>query len=93
MDETIGVIGLGPMGGNIAGLLLKNQMRVAGYDIKPECRAALDDLGLGAAADSQGVAAEAAIIITSLPSVDALDDVLQLIGEDLSDTRPLLFTS
>ena len=76
MDETIGVIGLGPMGGNIAGLLLKNQMRVAGYDIKPECMAALDDLGLGAAADSQGVAAEAAIIITSLPSVDALDNVL-----------------
>ena len=64
MDEAIGVIGLGPMGGNIARLLLKIQMRVAGYDIKPECMAALDDLGLNAAADSQGVASEAAIIIT-----------------------------
>lgn len=76
MDKTIGIIGLGPMGGNIAELLLKKQFKVLGYDSQPECIAALDEFGLTAAASSENIAAEADIIITSLPSLDALDDVL-----------------
>ena len=76
MDETIGVIGLGPMGGNIAGLLLQKQMHVTGFDVDADCMAALDDLGLTAAADAAALAADADIIITSLPSLAALDDVL-----------------
>ena len=76
MDETIGVIGLGPMGGNIAGLLLQKQMRVTGFDVNADCMAALDTLGLAPAADAAALAADAGIIITSLPSLAALDDVL-----------------
>lgn len=77
MSAKVGVIGLGPMGGNIAGNLLKKQFSVCGYDIKPECVEALDDVGLAALADSTAVAAEADIIITSLPSYAALQDVIE----------------
>ena len=46
MSLTVGVIGLGPMGGNIAGNLLKNKFKVIGFDILPDRMAALDELGL-----------------------------------------------
>ena len=46
MDKTIGVIGLGPMGGNIAGLLLQKQFKVVGFDINADCIKALDEFGL-----------------------------------------------
>ena len=46
MSLKVGVIGLGPMGGNIAGNLLKKGFDVVGYDIKSECMDALDELGL-----------------------------------------------
>lgn len=76
MTKTVGVIGLGPMGGNIARNLLEKQFTVAGYDIKPECMTALDDVGLRAAKDSTDVASQADIILTSLPNAAALDEVI-----------------
>jgi putative dehydrogenase len=78
---TVGVIGLGPMGGNIARLLLERQFKVTGFDLNPDCMAALDDTGLDAAASVTEVAANADVIITSLPSAGALDAVIDGISE------------
>ncbi len=81
MTMTIGVIGLGPMGGNIARLLLGKQFRVWGFDLDPDCIAALDDAGLDAAASIAQVAANADVLITSLPSIGALNAVIDGIEE------------
>ena len=81
MTMTVGVIGLGPMGGNIARLLMEKQFKVSGFDLNPDCMAALDDTGLDAAASVTEVAANADVIITSLPSAGALDAVIDGISE------------
>ena len=81
MTMTVGVIGLGPMGGNIARLLMEKQFKVSGFDLNPDCMAALDDPGLDAAASVTEVAANADVIITSLPSAGALDAVIDGISE------------
>ena len=81
MTMTVGVIGLGPMGGNIARLLLERQFKVSGFDLNPDCMAALDDTGLDAAASVTEVTANADVIITSLPSAGALDAVIDGISE------------
>ena len=81
MTMTVGVIGLGPMGGNIARLLLERQFKVTGFDLNLDCMAALDDTGLDAAASVTEVAANADVIITSLPSAGALDAVIDGISE------------
>ena len=56
MSVTVGVVGLGPMGGNVAGNLLKNDFSVVGFDIQHERMAALDELGLAKAASATEVA-------------------------------------
>ncbi|MFL2546828.1 MAG: NAD(P)-dependent oxidoreductase [Candidatus Rariloculaceae bacterium] len=77
MSVTVGVIGLGPMGGNIAGNLLKNGFSVVGFDILPDRVTALDDLGLTHAESVTDVAVQADILIASLPNLSALDNVLE----------------
>ena len=76
MSPTVGVIGLGPMGGSIAGNLLGNGFAVSGFDIRPECMEALADAGLTAAGSSAEVAQRADILATSLPNIEALEDVM-----------------
>ena len=77
MSVTVGVIGLGPMGGNIAGNLLKNGFTVVGFDVLPERMAALDELGLEQAESVADVAARADILIASLPNSGALQNVVE----------------
>ena len=76
MSQTVGVIGLGPMGGNVAGNLLKNDFAVVGFDLLEERMAALDDLGLVRAASATEVAEKADVVISSLPNIAALENVL-----------------
>jgi len=81
MSKTVGIIGLGPMGGNIARLLLEKQFKVSGFDLNPDCIAALDDTGLNALSSVAEVAANSDVVITSLPSVGALNAVIDGISE------------
>ena len=76
MSPTVGVIGLGPMGGNIAGNLLRNGFEVAGFDIRPECVEAQIGAGLKVAGSAAEVAQGADILATSLPNIEALEDVM-----------------
>jgi putative dehydrogenase len=77
MSLTVGVIGLGPMGGNIAGNLLKNGFTVVGYDIQADRMAALDELGLQHGKSTTDVAARADVLASSLPSFSALQNVIE----------------
>jgi putative dehydrogenase len=77
MSVTVGIIGLGPMGGNVAGNLLKNGFTVVGFDVLPERMSALDELGLVHAESVADVAARADILISSLPNFNALQKVVE----------------
>ena len=79
MSPTVGVIGLGPMGGNIAGNLLKSGFTVTGFDIRPECVTALTGAGLEAAASVAEVADRADVLASSLPNIAALENVIDAV--------------
>ena len=77
--KAVGVIGLGIMGSAMSGNLLKARFEVCGYDVVPARRAALRK-ARGKACDSAAeVAARAGIVITSLPSAQALQEVARQI--------------
>ena len=72
---TVGIVGLGIMGGAIARNLLAAGMELRGYDIDPSRFTALEPGGV--AATSAGDAAQGAdVVLTSLPSIKALDDTV-----------------
>lgn len=75
MSERIGIVGLGVMGSAMSGHLVAAGFGVVGFDIDADRVAALVVRG-GEAAESAGqVANQAGIVLLSLASVDALDDV------------------
>lgn len=73
---TVGVIGLGNMGGALARNLLDAGFSVVGIDTDPERAAAFQDAGGTVVGSPSEVAAEADIVILSLPNVAALEAVL-----------------
>ncbi|MPZ73633.1 MAG: NAD-binding protein [Nitriliruptorales bacterium] len=76
MNNAVGVVGLGQMGGAMARHLLTAGFDVVGFDVAATPRAAFGEHG-GALVDSPQAVAEAADrVITSLPSVAALDAVV-----------------
>jgi 3-hydroxyisobutyrate dehydrogenase/glyoxylate/succinic semialdehyde reductase len=87
MDKTVGIIGLGIMGGAIARNLLDRGWRVIGFDIDAARRAelALADVTIGA--DISQVARDAPIIMTSLPSPTAAEDVARTIANSGQSSR------
>ncbi len=81
METTVGIIGLGPMGGTIAEILLGKKISVVGYDIVPGIMDRLAKSGLGATASATEVAEKADVLIASLPSAKALRDVVEQVVE------------
>src|SRR5437763_2986607 len=75
MDRTVGVIGLGIMGGAIARNLRERGWRVVGADVDAGRRAALAADGIEIAADTAGVVGAARIVLLSLPSAAAVAEV------------------
>jgi L-threonate 2-dehydrogenase len=69
---TVGVVGLGIMGGAFAKNLVADGWRVIGYDIDRKRRSALARAGVEIAADVAEVVRKAATVITSLPSAESL---------------------
>ncbi len=70
MTDSVGIIGLGIMGGAIAGTLAAKGFRVVGHDISAEATARAE--GVETAGSAAAVAENAPIVILSLPSPAAL---------------------
>jgi 3-hydroxyisobutyrate dehydrogenase-like beta-hydroxyacid dehydrogenase len=77
MIRKVGMIGLGIMGSAMSGNLLKAGFTVFGYDIMPERVEAFVNRKGVAVHSCREVAEKADVVITSLPSMDALLDVVQ----------------
>jgi L-threonate 2-dehydrogenase len=79
MKPHIGIIGLGIMGGAMAEALIGADYRVCGYDVHPAARQRLKRADGRALSTCAAVASSTDVVITSLPSVAALDDVVEKI--------------
>ncbi|HEX9584504.1 MAG TPA: NAD(P)-dependent oxidoreductase [Gammaproteobacteria bacterium] len=80
MKSDVGIIGLGIMGSAISASLIDEGYPVYGFDIDPGRNEALTRRGGTALASAREVATRAAIVVTSLPDVAALQDVCK--GDD-----------
>jgi 3-hydroxyisobutyrate dehydrogenase/glyoxylate/succinic semialdehyde reductase len=80
MDKTVGIVGLGIMGGAIARNLIDREWRVIGFDIDAARRSELALAGVTIAEDVGQLAGEVSIIMTSLPDPAAVEDVAQAIA-------------
>jgi len=77
---TVGVIGLGIMGGAFARNLVSAGWRVVGYDTSPARRREARRAGVEIVQNAAEVAAGAPIILTSLPKPQALTETVQTIA-------------
>jgi putative dehydrogenase len=80
MSASIGIIGLGIMGQSMAGQWLAAGYQVHGYDILPQACAQLSDQGGIAETDLQALAQQVDVIVMSLPSAQACQDVAKRIA-------------
>jgi L-threonate 2-dehydrogenase len=80
MNKTVGIVGLGIMGGAIARNLVDRGWRVIGFDTDAARRAELAKADVAIAEDVGQVARDAPIIMTSLPSPAAVEQVAQAIA-------------
>jgi L-threonate 2-dehydrogenase len=81
MNKVVGIIGLGIMGGAIARNLVERGWQVTGYDIDAARCAEIARANVTIAADATQVARDAPIIMTSLPSAAAVEDVAHGIAD------------
>ena len=81
MRGTVGVIGLGIMGGAIARNLVERGWEVVGFDLSPERRDEAAATGVTLAPDVADLAGRAERIITSLPSPAAVAATAQAIAD------------
>ena len=87
MDKTVGIVGLGIMGSAIARNLVERGWRVIGFDIDAARCAELALAGVTIAEDAAQVARDAPIIMTSLPSPEAVEDVAAAIANSAAPPR------
>jgi len=79
VDRTVGIIGLGIMGGAIARNLVERGWTVIGFDVDPARRSELARSGVTIVDDVNDVARRVRVIMTSLSSADAANVVAQQI--------------
>ena len=87
MDKTVGIIGLGIMGGAIARNLVERGWRVIGFDTDSGRRADLALAGVEMADDVSQLVRDAPIVMTSLPSPAAVEQVAQQIANSGQPSR------
>jgi putative dehydrogenase len=81
MDKTVGIVGLGIMGGAIAINLVERGWRVIGFDTDAAKQAELAAAGVVIADDVAHVTRETPILMTSLPTPAAVEKVAQAIAD------------
>ena len=90
---SIGIIGLGIMGSAIATHVIRAGHRVVGYDVRAARRRDLRAAGGLAVATGADVGRSSSIVITSLPSVDALAETAGALAQTRSRPRIVVETS
>jgi 3-hydroxyisobutyrate dehydrogenase-like beta-hydroxyacid dehydrogenase len=93
MSKSVGVIGLGIMGGAIASNLKERGWTVTGYDLDPAKRAAMVPTGVDAVESIAEVVERTETIITSLPTPVALIAVANEIASGAASGRIVIETS
>jgi len=89
MKPVIGIVGLGIMGGAMAEALLSASYKVIGFDVAKAPRSRLQKTGGRVLPSCAEVARSADVLLCSLPSVGALDQVVEEIANaGLSKDRP-----
>jgi 3-hydroxyisobutyrate dehydrogenase-like beta-hydroxyacid dehydrogenase len=73
--RSIGFVGLGAMGGRMAGLLLEDGASLAVFDERPEAMAPLVDRGAAAFPSPAAVADACETVLVSLPAPDVVREV------------------
>ena len=81
MSKTVGVIGLGIMGGAMARNLAERGWHVSGFDVDPARCAEAKAAGVDVVGSAAAVAAAAPLIITSLPSAAVVRQTAREIAE------------
>jgi L-threonate 2-dehydrogenase len=81
MNKTVGIVGLGIMGGAIARNLVDRGWRVIGFDTDAARRAELGLANVAIAGSVGQVARDAPVIMTSLPSPAAVEQVAREIAD------------
>ncbi len=79
-SRTIGLVGLGIMGGAIAANLVKAGFMVIGHDIDKERRREAEAAGVKLGGDAVAVARDTEMLLTSLPTEEALDQSVAAIA-------------
>jgi 3-hydroxyisobutyrate dehydrogenase/glyoxylate/succinic semialdehyde reductase len=75
MDKIVGIVGLGIMGGAIARNLADRGWQVIGFDVDAARRAELAQSNVAIADDVTQLTGETSVIMTSLPTPAAVEDV------------------
>jgi 3-hydroxyisobutyrate dehydrogenase-like beta-hydroxyacid dehydrogenase len=76
MARRVGIVGIGVMGMVMMRNVVRDGLEVVGYDVAEGAMARLAEAGGIAAASPRHVAEKAENLITSLPNVDAFDQVM-----------------
>jgi putative dehydrogenase len=92
-SNAVGMIGLGIMGSAMSGNLMRAGFNVIGYDIVPKCRNAHRKAGGSAARSCREVAGKCDILVTSLPSADALMDTAAELRKSVRKNQIVIETS
>jgi putative dehydrogenase len=87
MHKTVGIIGLGIMGGAIARNLVDRGWRVVGFDIDPARCTELAQANVTIANDIAQLTRETPIIMTSLPTPSVVEDVAHQIADSAQPPR------
>jgi len=85
--DSVGIVGLGIMGGAFAKNLVASGWKVVGFDISKERCAELAAKGVTIAASVAEVVASSPVVMTSLPSLKAIDTVAKEIAASQSSPR------
>src|SRR5215475_9818885 len=87
MDKIVGVVGLGIMGGAISRNLIERGWHVIGFDIDPDRRSELAQTNVTIASDVAQLTRDVPLIMTSLPTPEAVRDVALAIARSGQPTR------
>lgn len=92
-SKAVGMIGLGIMGSAMSGNLVKAAFKVLGYDVLPKRRSEHKKAGGIAARNCREVARRCEIVLTSLPSAQALLDTAAEFSRDARKGQIVIETS